>query len=79
MMKFDITAVYFAPQNTQKPLGYVVECLQEFTQAAIRGSGRKTAIEIGRDDKNGRARPHVMAAYLASHEKYASLYEKLAE
>ena len=24
-------------------------------------------------------RPHVMAAYLASHEKYAPLYKKLAE
>lgn len=29
--------------------------------------------------KNARARPHVMAAYLASHEKYAPLYKKLAE
>jgi hypothetical protein len=29
--------------------------------------------------RNGRARPHVMAAYLTSHEKYASLYKKLAE
>ncbi len=25
-----------------------------------------------------RARPHVMAAYEASHERYASVYEKLA-
>jgi len=29
--------------------------------------------------KNAQARPHVMAAYLASHEKYAPLYKKLAE
>jgi hypothetical protein len=29
--------------------------------------------------KNGRPRPRVIAAYLASHEKYASLYKKLAE
>ena len=29
--------------------------------------------------KNAKPRPHVMAAYLASHEKYASLYKKLAE
>ena len=29
--------------------------------------------------KNGRPRPHVMGAYLASHEKYAPLYKKLAE
>jgi hypothetical protein len=29
--------------------------------------------------KNAKARPHVMAAYLASHENYAPLYKKLAE
>jgi hypothetical protein len=29
--------------------------------------------------KNARPRPHVMGAYLASHEKYGSLYKKLAE
>jgi hypothetical protein len=29
--------------------------------------------------KNAWPRPHVMGAYLASHEKYGSLYKKLAE
>jgi hypothetical protein len=29
--------------------------------------------------KNATPRPYVMGAYLASHEKYASLYKKLAE
>jgi hypothetical protein len=29
--------------------------------------------------KHARPRAHVMAAYLASHEKYAPLYKKLAE
>jgi hypothetical protein len=29
--------------------------------------------------KNARPRLHVMGAYLASHEKYGSLYKKLAE
>jgi len=29
--------------------------------------------------KNTRPRPHVMAAYLASHEKYGELYQKLAK
>jgi uncharacterized protein YicC (UPF0701 family) len=28
--------------------------------------------------RQARPRPHVMAAYEASHERYASLYEKLA-
>jgi len=29
--------------------------------------------------KNGRARPQVMAAYGRSHERFSSLYEKLAK
>jgi len=29
--------------------------------------------------KNAKPRPHVMAAYLASHEKYGPIYKKLAE
>ena len=28
---------------------------------------------------NARPRPHVMAVYLASHEKYGPLYKKLAQ
>lgn len=28
--------------------------------------------------KNTRPRPHAMAAYLASHEKFGELYKKLA-
>ena len=29
--------------------------------------------------RNAQPRPHVMGAYLASHEKYGALYQKLAE
>jgi hypothetical protein len=29
--------------------------------------------------RKARPRPHVMAAYLGSHEKFGSLYKKLAE
>lgn len=29
--------------------------------------------------KNATPRPHVMRAYLASHERYRALYKKLAE
>jgi hypothetical protein len=29
--------------------------------------------------KNAKPRAHVMGTYLASHEKYGSLYKKLAE
>lgn len=36
-------------------------------------------IDLIEKRKSAKPRPHVMAAYLASHEKYASLYKKLAE
>lgn len=29
--------------------------------------------------RQARPRPHVLAAYLASHDKYAELYKKLAQ
>jgi hypothetical protein len=29
--------------------------------------------------RNAKPRPHVMGAYLASHERYGPLYKKLAE
>jgi transposase len=29
--------------------------------------------------KNAKPRPHVMGAYLATHERYGPLYKKLAE
>lgn len=29
--------------------------------------------------KHARPRPHVMAAYLSSHDKYSELYKKLAK
>ncbi len=29
--------------------------------------------------RNGRPRPHVLGAYLTSHERYDGLYKKLAE
>jgi hypothetical protein len=29
--------------------------------------------------RQARARPHVMSAYQASHDRYASLYKKLAQ
>jgi hypothetical protein len=29
--------------------------------------------------KNAKPRPHVLGAYLSSHERYGTLYKKLAE
>lgn len=31
------------------------------------------------DRKQARARPHVMAAYRASHDRFADVYQKLAK
>ncbi len=58
--------------------------------AAIRGiaqgEGRQlqavieeALVDLVEKRKNARPRPHVMAAYLASHEKYGELYKKLAK
>jgi hypothetical protein len=78
MMKFDVSAVYFTSQNTKNRSDMESNTCKSLPSCDQR-KRTEIAIEIGRDDKNGRARPLVMAAYLASHEKYASLYEKLAE
>lgn len=59
------------------------------TLAAVKGLARKEGRQIQAlvDEaltdllskrKGMNARPHVMAAYLQSHEAYASVYEKLA-
>jgi len=34
---------------------------------------------VAEKHKDARPRPHVMDAYLASHEKFAPLYSRLAE
>lgn len=58
--------------------------------AAIRDLARKegrqlqTLVDEALSDliekrKNSRPRAHVMASYLASHDKYGELYRKLAE
>jgi len=36
-------------------------------------------IDLIEKRKHGRTRAHVMAAYQGSHEKFSSLYKKLAE
>jgi hypothetical protein len=60
------------------------------TLAAVKGLARKEGRQIQAlvDEaltdllskrKGMNARPHVMAAYLQSHETYASVYEELAK
>jgi hypothetical protein len=55
-------------------------------RALARGEGRQLQALVDEAlsdllDKHRKARPrsHVMASYQASHEKFASLYKKLAE
>lgn len=36
-------------------------------------------VDLLEKHRNAKPRPHVMGAYLASHEKYSGLYKKLAE
>jgi hypothetical protein len=54
------------------------------TIAEVEGRGLETLVEEALSDliekrKQERPRSHVMAAYDASHEKFARLYKKLAE
>ena len=46
--------------------------------AEILSAVRKLADLIEKHN-SARPRPHIMAAYLASHEKYGPLYKKLAQ
>jgi len=40
---------------------------------------RRGAFHLVEKHRKAHPRPHVMAAYLGSHEKFRSLYKKLAE
>lgn len=55
-------------------------------RAIARNEGRQlqaivdeALVDLIEKRKNTRPRAHVMAAYLASHEKYAELYQQLAK
>ena len=60
--------VYLGPNLTE-------EALTEMNKDAV-GAAKKLK---ERKRRNAKARPHVMGAYLASHERYGPLYKKLAE
>ena len=56
------------------------EVLSE-VRAIAQNEGRQlqALIDLIEKRKHGRPRAHVMAAYQGSHEKFSSLYKKLAE
>ncbi len=74
------------------PTGTPPEILTTPVDAEILSALRSLAEREGRDlqtlveealvsllEKRNQPRPHVMAAYQASHERFGSLYKKLAE
>jgi predicted transcriptional regulator len=68
----------FATQVNSEVLAAVRE-LAEKEGRQIQALVEEALADLVERRRNARPRPHVMAAYLASHEKYGSLYKKLAE
>jgi hypothetical protein len=68
----------FATQVNSKILTEVRE-LAEAEGRQLQALVDEALADLVEKHKNARPRPHVMGAYLASHEKYGPLYKKLAE
>ena len=68
----------FATQVNSKILSSVRALAQEEGRQ-IQALVDEALADLIEKRKNARPRSHVMAAYLASHEKYGELYKKLAK
>lgn len=68
----------FATQVNSKILAGVRE-LAETEGRQLQALVDEALADLIEKHKNAKPRPHVMGAYLASHEKYGPLYKKLAE
>ena len=68
----------FATQVKSEILS-AVRALAEKEGRQLQAIVEEALIDLIEKHKNAKPRPHVMGAYLASHEKYAPLYKKLAE
>ncbi len=68
----------FATQVNAEVLAAVRE-LAEKEGRQIQALVEEALTDLVERRRSARPRPHVMAAYLASHEKYGPLYRKLAE
>jgi hypothetical protein len=71
------TRVKFATQVNSAVL-VAVRALAEAEGRQIQALVDEALADLIEKRKNATPRPHVMAAYLASHEKYGPLYKKLA-
>jgi hypothetical protein len=72
------TRVKFATQVNSEVL-VAVRMLAEEEGRQLQALVDEALADLIEKRKNVRPRPRVMAAYLASHEKYGPLYKKLAE
>jgi hypothetical protein len=72
------TRAKFATQVNSEILS-VVRALAEREGRQLQALVDEALADLIEKRKNARPRPHVLGAYLASHEKYGSLYKKLAE
>jgi len=68
----------FATQVTSEILS-AVRALAEKEGRQLQALMDEALADLIEKHKNARPRPHVMGAYLASHERFAPLYKKLAE
>jgi len=72
------TRVKFATQVNSEIL-LAVRALAEEEGRQLQSLMDEALADLIEKRKNAAPRPHVMAAYLASHEKFGPLYKKLAE
>jgi len=72
------TRVKFATQVNPEIL-LAVRALAEEEGRQLQSLVDEALADLIEKRKNAAPRPHVMAAYLASHEKFGPLYKKLAE
>lgn len=72
------TSVKFATQVEAELLSGVRE-LAKLEGRQIQALVGEAFADLIDKRKNSNARRHVMAAYMKSHESYASVYEKLAK
>ena len=68
----------FATQVNAELLGEVRRLAQEEGRQ-LQALVDEALADLLEKRKQTRPRPHVMSTYLASHEKYAPLYQKLAK
>ena len=68
----------FATQVNSKTLAAVRKLAQDEGRQ-LQALVDEALADLIEKHKNARPRAHVIAAYLASHERYGPLYKKLAE